>query len=256
MARRRSSIFDDISKLPWPVGVVLAVLCYPGALILSAYFSANPVLSGIGIAISIAWPFFSLLCFGAAAVSFFRNHQKTSIFKSNRSIDRIRSLSWQQFEQFVGSYFKDQGYFVVETPSGPDGGVDLVLRKGGEKTYVQCKHWKKYKVGVEKVRELLGAMAAGGAKFGVFVTTGEFTTSSKQFGRQYKIRLIDGKELEYLLRVTPAYDVAASDITETELSCPVCNSKMVKRTARKGAYVGQQFWGCSRFPGCRGTRQC
>ncbi len=30
---------------------------------------------------------------------------------------------------------------------------------------------------------------------------------------------------------------------------------MVLRTARKGLYVGSEFWGCSRFPSCRGTRQ-
>ncbi len=63
----------------------------------------------------------------------------------------LRSLSWRQFESFIGEYFREQGYFVMETPEGPDNGVDLVLRKDGEKTYVQCKHWKTNTVGVEKV---------------------------------------------------------------------------------------------------------
>ena len=35
-------------------------------------------------------------------------------------------------------------------------------------------------------------------------------------------------------------------------SCPSCGSNMVKRTARKGRYAGSQFWGCSRYPRCRG----
>jgi len=47
---RRSSIFDDISKLPWQVGVVLAVLCYPAAILFKGYFAANPVLVGFSIA--------------------------------------------------------------------------------------------------------------------------------------------------------------------------------------------------------------
>ena len=36
--------------------------------------------------------------------------------------------------------------------------------------------------------------------------------------------------------------------------CPKCGSAMVKRKARQGASAGQQFWGCSQYPACRGTR--
>lgn len=37
-------------------------------------------------------------------------------------------------------------------------------------------------------------------------------------------------------------------------SCPTCNQPMQLRTARMGSRSGQQFWGCSRFPDCKGTR--
>ena len=36
--------------------------------------------------------------------------------------------------------------------------------------------------------------------------------------------------------------------------CPDCGSPMVLRTARRGKNKGGQFWGCSRYPKCRGTR--
>lgn len=36
--------------------------------------------------------------------------------------------------------------------------------------------------------------------------------------------------------------------------CPVCGSRMVKRTAKKGGHAGETFWGCPKYPGCRGTR--
>jgi hypothetical protein len=39
-------------------------------------------------------------------------------------------------------------------------------------------------------------------------------------------------------------------------SCPTCNSAMVIRTARRGANQGSKFWGCPRYPDCRGTRAC
>jgi DNA-binding helix-hairpin-helix protein with protein kinase domain len=38
------------------------------------------------------------------------------------------------------------------------------------------------------------------------------------------------------------------------LLCPNCGAHMVRRTARRGHRRGHQFWGCSRYPSCRGTR--
>jgi predicted flap endonuclease-1-like 5' DNA nuclease len=38
------------------------------------------------------------------------------------------------------------------------------------------------------------------------------------------------------------------------LTCPQCGSRMVRRTARTGRRAGRAFWGCSRYPTCRGTR--
>ncbi len=39
--------------------------------------------------------------------------------------------------------------------------------------------------------------------------------------------------------------------TQTEMICPKCGGKLVLRTAKKGQYVGNQFYGCSNFPKCR-----
>lgn len=36
--------------------------------------------------------------------------------------------------------------------------------------------------------------------------------------------------------------------------CPRCGSTMNKRLARRGRNAGNQFWGCSRYPSCKGTR--
>jgi four helix bundle suffix protein len=36
--------------------------------------------------------------------------------------------------------------------------------------------------------------------------------------------------------------------------CPLCRKPMALRTARKGVRAGTQFWGCSTYPECRGTR--
>ena len=36
--------------------------------------------------------------------------------------------------------------------------------------------------------------------------------------------------------------------------CPGCGDVMVLRTAKQGKNAGLPFWGCSRFPKCKGTR--
>ncbi len=36
--------------------------------------------------------------------------------------------------------------------------------------------------------------------------------------------------------------------------CPQCGKPMALRTARKGQPAGSQFWGCSAYPICKGTR--
>ena len=44
-----------------------------------------------------------------------------------------------------------------------------------------------------------------------------------------------------------------SDVSKMEAPvCPLCKSPMVKRSAKRGANAGNEFWGCSRYPGCKG----
>jgi hypothetical protein len=43
-------------------------------------------------------------------------------------------------------------------------------------------------------------------------------------------------------------------LLQSRVTCPRCGSPMVRRTARRGRNAGNQFWGCSRYPQCKGTR--
>jgi DNA-binding helix-hairpin-helix protein with protein kinase domain len=42
--------------------------------------------------------------------------------------------------------------------------------------------------------------------------------------------------------------------TSTTLPCPRCSSPMARRLARRGRNAGGYFWGCTRYPLCKGTR--
>lgn len=37
-------------------------------------------------------------------------------------------------------------------------------------------------------------------------------------------------------------------------ACPLCGKPLALRMARKGPNAGSQFWGCSQYPDCKGTR--
>ncbi len=81
-----------------------------------------------------------------------------------------------------------------------DGGVDVVLRRDGQTTLVQCKRWRDYKVGVQQVRELLGAMTHERAGAGILVTAGRFTDDAFSLARQNRIQLVDGPALVEMIQ--------------------------------------------------------
>ena len=109
-------------------------------------------------------------------------------------------------------------------------------------------------MGVGKVRELFGVVNAERADSGILVTSGNVTQAGKQFARRNGIQVVEGRELEKLIRsVQPALSRNASTAAPAgDPSCPSCQSPMVRRVARRGPRKGQPFWGCSRYPTCRG----
>lgn len=39
---------------------------------------------------------------------------------------------------------------------------------------------------------------------------------------------------------------------ETPFGCPECGSPMILKIQKRRPHRGEQFWGCSKYPGCRG----
>lgn len=271
---------DAVALLPWWAGLALALASY----VLFHTIASRPVppidprqvaaaipgmyLRGIAGALQYIVP---IVCLVGAAVSFFRRKKRDAIVANttaSTSADALNGMTWQEFEMLTAEAFRLQGFEVKEQGGAfPDGGVDLVARKGNETYLVQCKQWRAFKVGVDVVRQLYGVMAAQGAAGGYVVTSGQFTQDARAFADGRNVRLIDGPKLFGLLqqarssvdqkRPAPPLSLPIRNHepgVAADPSCPVCSASMVRRTARKGATPGAQFWGCSRFPACRGTR--
>ena len=187
--------------------------------------------------------------------SFIKRQKQNHLYakaSTNAPLHEISKMSWREFEQLTAAAFRNQGYLVQDTNDGPDGGIDLILKKDRETYLVQCKHWRSNKVGVQIVRELLGVMASRGAAGGFVVTAGEYTKEAKAFAEGRNIELIDGAVLDRWM-IHPDEKMMSIDLVEATPSCPKCSGKMVKRVARKGPTAGKAFWGCSSYPNCRGT---
>lgn len=289
MARRKKTspaedMMELLAMLPWWAGVALALLSY----LLLHRLAEQPVVvtpqpgqaSGMAIqamtkGLATAGQYIlPLICLCAAAMSAWRRRARKKLVvdvAQSQASDALDGMSWREFEMLVAEGFRLQGYRVVETGGGgADGGVDLVLtrpgKNGGEKFLVQCKQWRAFKVGVDVVRELYGVMAARGATGAFVMTSGRFTADAVGFASGRNLTLVDGPKLHGLLRqakaggdrspvrpaAAPAVPPSAAPVQS--LSCPLCALPMARRTAKRGANAGAEFWGCSGYPACRGTR--
>jgi restriction system protein len=182
------------------------------------------------------------------------------MLEGQTGLDSLRELPWKRFEDLLGEAYRRQGYKVEETlGGGADGGVDLVLRRGGEITLVQCKRWKGKPVPVQTVRELYGVLHDRGASSATIVATARFTPEAIAFAKGKPMELIDSDALLALLRGVQTSGKIAPPLARTESkvsipSCPRCGRQMIQQVARRGANAGKSFWGCSNYPKCRGTR--
>ncbi len=263
MARKQESIFEILAMCPWWVSIAASVIAYIVLRDILPHVHtgdklADPLAKSLGQLSYMSAPYAAFLLLLPLPFSLFNAWQRKQTLEKQTSLNSIGALDWKTFEQLVGEAFRRQGYSVTETgQGGADGGVDLALRKGSELFLVQCKQWRAYKVSVNIVRELYGVMTAKGAAGGFVITSGRFTEDAKAFASGRNIELIGGPHMENMIATAQTavqHRVPTAIAADTTPKCPKCNSSMVKRTARQGANAGGQFWGCSRYPDCKGIR--
>jgi restriction system protein len=254
-------ITELVSYLPWWVAAGIGVTSYP---VLNRFSRPRtldptqptkmlettlvPLLCGYA---KFLVPFF---CAIAALWSLVRRRDRPKELALVQSAHAINSLSWKDFETQVAEAYRRKGYTAVETGGGgPDGGVDIELRKGSEFFLVQCKQWRSTTVGVGVVRELLGSMVAVGATGGMVVTSGTFSKEAEAFVKGRNIELINGPSLLAVFGANRLASVGPR-LVATGPVCPKCSVHFVSRIAKRGKSSGSEFWGCPNYPRCRQTR--
>lgn len=254
MARRKTGSLDEIAGLPWYVGVALGIIAF----VFVRLFG--------GLLAPLAWMFLAG-CWMAALVSFVGGQKRKQLLETQTGLDTLAKMSWREFEMLVGEAFRRRGYFVEETGlGGKDGGIDLVVSKGGRKELVQCKQWRTRQVRASTVREMWGLAHHHGADVVHIACIGDFTVDAAEFAQGKAIELISGQQLLEMVsgvqrdasafgserrhadRLEPLMQPQATALPPL---CPRCGCDMEQRRNRRTA---KQFWGCSSYPYCRGTR--
>jgi restriction system protein len=255
----------ELARLPWWVSLAFAAVVFAAARWLAPTLaSSRPTLVPLGQAAAANAHWLAAIFLLPIPFALFNAARRRRLVEAQPSIDHLLTMDWREFEQLVGEAYRRQGYRVTDRGgAGADGGIDLELHAKDKTLVVQCKRWKTRSVGVELVRELYGAMAGEQAHGAIFVTSGSYTPDAVDFARDKPIKLIDGRDLVELLKGVRSKVGSASAraseapvviTAEGPVPCPRCGSAMVRRVAKQGASAGGAFWGCSRFPACRGTR--
>jgi restriction system protein len=267
MAKRKNGGFELLASMPWPVPLVLGVIGFVGVRYGIGWAmgtSQNALLANMGRQLyngaytPLAWAVLGI-CWLAAIASYIGAKHRRRLLETQTGLESIRALSWRQFELLVGEAFRRQGYAVQETGlGGADGGIDLLLRKEGKLTLVQCKRWKSQHVDVKVVREMFGLLAHHQASAVKIVAVGAYTPDAQCFAEGKPIELITGAALLELIRgaqtatAEPPPQAPMPTPAEGSPRCPKCGKAMAQRTNRR---TNDRFWGCSTYPSCRGTRQ-
>ena len=166
-------------------------------------------------------------------------------------------IEWRRFEAVVETLFQQAGFETKTQSHGADQGIDVWLYSknapGKAVGIVQCKHWTK-RVGVDKIRELRGVMAAHDIRRGQFATTSTFTTDAVEFAKANAVNLLDVDGLLKLIADRTAEQqqallAVALDGDYARPTCVNCGVKMVERRRKKDDVP---FWACGKF-NCKTT---
>jgi hypothetical protein len=153
----------------------------------------------------------------------------------------LRLLSAEEFEWLVGELFRREDWDVRESgrQGRPDGNIDLVLTRKGERRIVQCKRWESWEVRVDEVREFAGTLMREGlpGSAGIFVTLSQFNEQARVEAHRIGLTLIAGSDLYHR--------VAKARRTEP---CSICEAPMILSRSTHG------WWFRCLTPGCTGKR--
>ncbi|MSQ43071.1 MAG: restriction endonuclease [Chloroflexi bacterium] len=112
-----------------------------------------------------------------------------------RSLEQLRAMSPEDFEQWVASRFRKAGYaatVVGARGGGGDDGIDVVASRSGLQVVAQAKRFGAgNSVGAPVLRELAGVLINTGSARAYLVTTGTVTPQAREWASTMPIVIVD-----------------------------------------------------------------
>lgn len=174
------------------------------------------------------------------------------------SVALLRQMDRARFQALCCAFFRESG--VAATTHAGDEDIsagDIRLhqdprRPGAVTAVVRCVPWGPV-VDIWAVRALAETQRRESADRAFFMAPGGFAPDALAFAAKGRMTLFDSRLMLALIRRLPEdsqqrlLDLAATG-DWTAPACPECGERMVVRNV-----IRHPFWGCSRFPTCRGT---
>jgi restriction system protein len=245
MARRKQGGFELTTSALWPVGIVLGIVTYVGVRYgISGYVSSsgNAFPAPIGEAANggatsiLAWTLPGI-CWAAAFASFIGQRQRDRLLEIQTGLDDLRDeLEAIRVTRRLSPWQSRKGH------------ADSIQAMASQR------------VDVKVVGEMYGPPAHDGANAVKIVTVGDFTSDTHRSAQGKPIEQVHGEAPFALIQGVQNTASASTAVpTKPKLNlanatipdCPSCGASMVKRTNRHSHYA---FWGCPKYPRCRGTR--
>jgi restriction system protein len=256
VSRRRQSppeeLLELFVELPFWASLVGAAFFFLTLQFVPPLFAGTSITANMFAAVSVAIaPWAAALSLAAGLVGIAKRLWTRSQLSRATTLAGLKELTWRDLEAVVGEAYRRQGYAVTQRGGPqPDGGIDLELRRDGERLIVQCKHWLNREVPVQKVRELLGVVAAERANGGILVAIGDVTSEARNFATGQPITLIDGQAFARLAQSIdgPRRVVEATLAKSTDCSplCPAVRKDDAAKDSSTWAPCGVRVLGLHR----------
>jgi len=123
---------------------------------------------------------------------------------SQSGIRDIDQMSGIEFEHYLVSLFRKNGYRVKLTPASNDFGADVIL-EGKERIVIQAKRYSS-KVGIKAVQEISSAKGYYNAQEAWVITNNFFTSQAIKLAQSTNVKLIDRNKLVDMILKSNTHD--------------------------------------------------
>ena len=121
-------------------------------------------------------------------------------FRNYSNLQKLKNMNWEKYELLIKKIFEAKGYKVSRIGGhGSDGGIDLIIRKHGKKSMIQCKRYQN-NVGVKTVREMYAVGIHHKFSKVYIYTSASFTKDAYEFAKGKNLILVNGEQTVHQMK--------------------------------------------------------